>query len=277
MFTTSHRFARDRASKAIIRLLISHTEVLVDILKLFETVDDLYVLERLYCAAYGCAMRLADCEALRALAEQTYRHVFSRDEVIPHILLRDYARGVIEMAAAKGATLSFDAAECRPPYKSTIEEPVFGAHELDSWSNWEAGAPREEWGKRRIYHSVMGSEDFARYVIGTNSGSFEWSSRRLSHKKPRSKAFEHGRDSFDLRFAQRWILRRVIDLGWTSELFGEFDTRVTSSGREDHKPERIGKKYQWIAYHEFLARVSDNFEFIGDPWPKRARKYDGPW
>jgi hypothetical protein len=69
MFTTSHRFARDRASKAAIRLLINHAHVLVDILTLFENVDDLYVLERLYRVAYGCAMRLANCEALRALAE----------------------------------------------------------------------------------------------------------------------------------------------------------------------------------------------------------------
>lgn len=277
MFTTSHRFARDRASKAAIRLLINHTHVLVDILTLFENVDDLYVLERLYCVAYGCAMRLADCEALRALAEHTYRSVFSHDDVIPHILLRDYARGIIEVAAARGATLSFDLQKCRPPYKSTIKEPVFEDHELDTWSTFNAGAPREDWAKRHIYNSVMGSEDFARYVIGTNSGSFEWSKRPLSSKRSRNNTFEHGRDSFDLRFAQRWILRRVIDLGWTTELFGEFDTRASSSGREDHKPERIGKKYQWIAYHEFLARVSDNFDFIGDPWPKRTRKYDGPW
>ncbi|MCU1299205.1 MAG: hypothetical protein JWO91_3483 [Acidobacteriaceae bacterium] len=277
MFTTSHRFARDRATKAIVSLLVNYPKVLTDILKLFETVDDLYVVERLYCVAYSCAMRLSDVEALRALAEQTYQFVFSRDEVIPHILVRDYARGIIEMAVAKGADLSFDPARSRPPFNSTLTEPVFVDGELESWSNWKAG-PKEEWSKRRIYHSVMGSEDFARYVIGTNSGSFEWSSRRLGEKKSRSsKAFDYGNDNFDLRFAQRWIMRRVIDLGWSTELFGEFDSRVFGSGREEHKPERIGKKYQWIAYHEFLARVSDNFEFIGEPWPKRIRKYDGPW
>jgi hypothetical protein len=34
---------------------------------------------------------------------------------------------------------------------------------------------------------------------------------------------------------------------------------VRESGREAHKAERIGKKYQWIAYDEFHARISDNF------------------
>ena len=41
------------------------------------------------------------------------------------------------------------------------------------------GMPDDEWGRVEIYDSVMRDGDFARYIIGTNSGSFEWSSRRL--------------------------------------------------------------------------------------------------
>jgi hypothetical protein len=48
-------------------------------------------------------------------------------------------------------------------------------------------------------------------------------------------------------------------LGWTCERFNEFDRNVEGSGREARKAERIGKKYQWIAYDEFHARISDNF------------------
>jgi len=72
-------------------------------------------------------------------------------------------------------------------------------------------------------------------------------------------------------------MRRVIDFGWETELFGEFDARAASSDRSERKPERIGKKYQWIAYHEFLARVADNFEFTGDAWARNTERYDGPW
>ena len=85
---------------------------------------------------------------------------------------------------------------------------------------------------------------------------------------------------FDLSIAQRWIFKRVLDLGWTAERFGEFDwnlNRHSNYGRESRKSERMGKKYQWIAYHEFLARISDNFEFIGDSWSDRVEKYEGPW
>ena len=53
------------------------------------------------------------------------------------------------------------------------------------------------------------------------------------------------------------MLSRVFELGWTSERFEEFDSNLQSSGREANKAERIGKKYQWIAYHEMLAFVAD--------------------
>lgn len=62
--------------------------------------------------------------------------------------------------------------------------------------------------------------------------------------------------------AKRWVLGRAISLGWTPKLFGEFDRRIVSRdrGREGHKAERWGKKYQWMAYHELLARVADNYQ-----------------
>lgn len=85
-------------------------------------------------------------------------------------------------------------------------------------------------------------------------------------------------DGFDLSIAQRWILNRVMELGWTEEQFGAFDrSRMYGDGREARKAERIGKKYQWLAYHEFLARVSDNFIYKGDEHAERQEQYEGPW
>jgi len=62
--------------------------------------------------------------------------------------------------------------------------------------------------------------------------------------------------------ARRWVLQRTISLGWTPKLFGEKDHFISQrrSGREEHKSERWGKKYQWIAYHELLARIADNYQ-----------------
>lgn len=55
---------------------------------------------------------------------------------------------------------------------------------------------------------------------------------------------------FDLQRIQRYVLSRVFELGWTAKRFGHFDEyEIRSTGREAAKPERIGKKYQWIGYH----------------------------
>ena len=78
--------------------------------------------------------------------------------------------------------------------------------------------------------------------------------------------------------ASRWIFRRVLELGWTPERFSEYDGTVRSGGRhhEDSRTERIGKKYQWIALHELLARIADHCQHV--PWSGAIPEpYEGPW
>ncbi len=84
---------------------------------------------------------------------------------------------------------------------------------------------------------------------------------------------------FNLSEIQRYVLWRVFDLGWTTQRFGHFDRfYIGYRGREASKAERIGKKYQWIAYHEILAFISDHYQYRecfreedGD------QIYEGPW
>jgi hypothetical protein len=85
---------------------------------------------------------------------------------------------------------------------------------------------------------------------------------------------------FDTSIAKRWIVKRVLELGWTIEKFGWFDRRCGSHGRAADKPERIGKKYQWIALHEFLGCMADNLEFRVSSWLDEASEssvYEGTW
>lgn len=74
--------------------------------------------------------------------------------------------------------------------------------------------------------------------------------------------------------AARFVFQRCIELGWSPELFGNFDSSISRHGRDSHKPERFGKKYQWIALFELLARLTDNFTY--HDWGD-ARTYDGAW
>ncbi len=85
-------------------------------------------------------------------------------------------------------------------------------------------------------------------------------------------------ERFDLDLMRRWMLPRILQLGWTVKRFGEFDATIHDHGRNAHKPERMGKKYQWIAYDEFLTRCSDNLEFADSQshdFPEEAK--NGMW
>ncbi len=76
-----------------------------------------------------------------------------------------------------------------------------------------------------------------------------------------------------------WIARRVFDLGYDGKLHGSFDDNRDSYMRSDHaKIERIGKKYQWIAFYEVLGILADNYK-IKDRYGSdgKRRFYDGPW
>lgn len=66
--------------------------------------------------------------------------------------------------------------------------------------------------------------------------------------------------------ARRWVFRRTLSLGWTPEVFGQEDRGLAYGrlDRDEHKAERWGRKYQWMAYHELLARIADSYESCAD-------------
>ena len=365
MLTSSNRFLRDTATKSLVRLIDIRIDVLLLLLEKFKLVNDPYVIERLCAVSYGCAMKARGSVDLSALGMFFYDWIFKSGMPYVHLLVRDYARGVIEAASASGAKLNVDLSKTRPPYQSEWPQQIPSKEDMEAKYGWtKEGMADNEWARHSIYSSVLGFGDFARYVIGTNSGSFEWSSIPLG-KRPRvsrrekhdifitglkgaqlkawdrlqaiewgatiehlvdgrdktipkptktsfsekamavqkaQKAFEatlsrselskykcdvlnyreRSRDDaerFDLSIAQRWILQRVFDLGWSVEKFGEFDRNVNARmyRRDAAKAERIGKKYQWIAYHEFLALVADHFEFGNSLFSDSDKKYEGPW
>ena len=366
--TTSQRFLRDRATKALVSLFTPRLDVLSLVIPDFLQVNDFYVLERLLAVAYGCALRSTDKAAISQLATNVYVWIFRDGEPPCHILLRDYARGVVEVALRNGCNMEdVDPSKIRPPYKSVWPLEIPTKEELEKYKEWSQDMPDEQWALHTIYDSVMGHGDFARYILGSDYGNLHWSSRQLG--KPRvpsrkeihdafvcslterqEKAWEdfsvirtnvdmyrrfdtvqrektfkrefseaeldsaiyvsemtfvktlgkkkartyhdivkpylespyHEQDEFALKvsFAQRWIFKRVLDLGWTVEKFGKFDRsrdRYGNTGRAADKSERIGKKYQWIAYHEFLAHLADNLEFREEKWKDEPSEYHGPW
>ena len=122
MLSTPHRFLRDRATKGLVALLTGRLASLDRLVNLFADIDDPYVVERIYAVAYGVAMRSNDGPGVGRVARSVHRRVFAGGTPTAHLLLRDYARGVIERAAYLGAAGDLDLDLVRPPYSSTFPE-----------------------------------------------------------------------------------------------------------------------------------------------------------
>lgn len=61
------------------------------------------------------------------------------------------------------------------------------------------------------------------------------------------------------------ILRKMFDLGYNKKI-EEYDKNRHSYDRHEHRIERIGKKYQWIAFFELLGECMTNLQVKKDAW-----------
>ena len=180
MFTTSNRFLRDRATKALVSLLTGRLDAATRLVDRFSDVDDPYVVERIYAVAYGVAMRSHDAIGVGKLSSAVYERVFANGTPPAHILLRDFARGVIECAIYLGSDLDVNESLIRPPYKSTWPKIPDEEDIQPLMSDSNEDPDNRDWAKQNIVTSVMGFGDFARYVIGTNFHNSNWLSLRLN-------------------------------------------------------------------------------------------------
>jgi hypothetical protein len=118
LLTTSQRFVRDEATKALVSLLEKRIPVLQQVLNKFRAVDDPYVTERLYAVAFGCALRTAQMTDLKNLGQQVYDAVFRDEHPLPHVAFRSYAKGVVDIAVNAKCVITFGKGKVTPPYSS---------------------------------------------------------------------------------------------------------------------------------------------------------------
>lgn len=373
MTTTSNRKVRDQATKSLVRILSYRPYVIKELLTEFNDIDDLYLKERLYAASYGVVCNINDLDEIREIAEKVYELQFAHKKPEPHLLLRDYAQGIMEYALYKNLIAEEMSSNFRPPYISEwpIENPTkteitdldedeyssiksslmgfpgdFGNYTMSCVHDWSAtplteSRPktayelhlefaekvpsdlREEYIKEinqriesygrptmvTIIDDILGDletnleepdveELFAEneeelWEISFVSKNIDSPSDNWDSLKKRINTGLSDEDKeyfrwltglgvndrvaiFSRKWAQRWVCMKAYELGWTSKMFGDFERRHSNTyGREGSKIERIGKKYQWIAFYELLARMSDNLYWANKY--EDETEYEGPW
>ncbi len=256
LLTSSDRYLRDYTSKAMIEILKYHFSFCEKLLEKFKDVNDPYVLQRLYGIVFGsCCKRLTlQKDVYQSLAEFVYTNVFNKDKVYPDILLRDYARLVIErfLWEFNDYDGSINKDKIKPPYKSDKIPHVKENYDKKEYHN---GLYEIQQSMRFANMGYYG--DFGRYVFQRALGDFEVDLDKIYN------------------YAMSFIINVLCyseKLSFTDKTMGFYNRYTTK------KVERIGKKYQWIAMYNILARVSDNCKMINPySFENEEISYEGTW
>lgn len=259
--TTTNTLARPKLTKAIVSVLDSDLSVACSLLERFASVSDPYVLQSVAQATHGACLRADDTKAVVEVARTVVRLWSQKQEWPCDLIIRDELLGILECAAWKEPSAGIDSKAFEPPYGSLMPTDAPAWKQINEW---EKDVEHGGAGMRAVISSCIPQEmpsehgyrmygDFGRYVVESQMSRF-FPQGRMSEDLE----WVQGPYPFEPDLAHRWIIGRVKSLGWTPERFQVFESRLEYSGRSTSARERIGKKYQWIAFSEFLARATDN-------------------
>ena len=259
ILTSSNRWLRDTTSKAMVEVLKQNFDMAENLLRKFEEIDDPYIIQRMYGVVWGACVKKGyiDKQIFNSLTKYVYEKIFSAKIVYPDILLRDYAKLIVERYMYENPDdNSFDVSLIMPPYSSEPIPQIVDQGYLEN--NYEKGL-RYLISSMRFQNSGWYG-DFGRYVYESALNHFD-----VDH-------------SLIFNFSVFYIINH---LGYSNELFGEYDGYLQEFNYNRHntnRVERIGKKYQWIAMYHVLARVADNCKKKDSfSLTSESYKYQGPW
>lgn len=241
ILTTVVRSDRDLATKALVLIGEQYPDVLFSHAVACLDFNDSYLPERVLAAAYGATLSLVDSKKatsfrplLGDLAQKLYRKMFAPRAryATHHTLMRDYALGIIEVAQRAGCVRlpKTSVRHLSRPFPNTL-------------SPFTSDGQPDESVKNAIGHAIQ--MDFGNYTIGRLiPDRANYDETNLDYVRVRAK-----------------IERRMFDLGYRDERFKDLESEIgrnSWNARDEHKVDRYGKKYSWIAYFEMWGERDAN-------------------
>ncbi len=117
-------------------------------------------------------------------------------------------------------------------------------------------------------------------ILLTNLQSTFFVDKVFPHLKAKFENNNWRMDKVTINSIKYWIIDRAFSLGYNNKLHGHYDDMVGNRNyNQEYKVDRIGKKYQVIAFMEIMSMVADNYKINKFSWSskKKYEYYKGPW
>ncbi len=249
LLSSSNRYIRDRATKALAQILKNKHHISLKLLNHFKDVKDMYILERIVAAIYGSVMRSTLNNDIGDLSSGLYNIIYRNDKTIDNIIIKIYSLKFFRFVKIKYSINFYDNIESEKKSKWYSKFPSNEDIDTYKFDIEECKKDKKKLANEIIIDSMVTEYgrgiscygDFGRYTLQFYLQPFEY-------------LFD------DIQLLANVATKRVFEYGYDYKLFGEYDLLIKENqGRHEHSIERIGKKYQWIATYELLSKLYDNF------------------
>lgn len=243
MLSSSYPELRSILIRHVSNILLFNPKLVVFAIEYFKSCNDPYVIQGLYCAIYGVVLRIRDVDVVGPIADSVYNNNYAKESVISNDwLIRYWSMKILECSANINPELDYWS-KVKPPFK--VDNDPYKL--IDNTVIINDKYFGDSKGSQHLYFSLFNKmSDFNRYIIGTNTS-----------KTDRLLVNSTNQESVLLDDIVSMIGARIKELGWNDNL-GHLDDEKYSNSRFDNKTERIGKKYQWIAYYDIMGRLLDH-------------------
>lgn len=96
--SSSNRNFRDSGTKGLTCIYLGYADEFIDLINRMKDVEDQYILEIVYAAVFGAIVYEKDHIKIRNLSDFVINNFFNESIIFPNILIRDYAKGIVEYA-----------------------------------------------------------------------------------------------------------------------------------------------------------------------------------
>ncbi|MCX8749482.1 hypothetical protein J3U75_08860 [Snodgrassella sp. B3088] len=244
---------RNNALISLSYLFVNRLTLANKIFKLFEKINDPYILQGILAAIEAAALNSENLGGLKELANTIDNSIFNKangEEICPNVIVRDHARYIIEFSLLKNEYSIEKVLQIRnritPPYNSILPERLPTNEEIDN--------------KFTTLHQQIITHSM-RPGLGRNSGEYGDFGRYVFEASLRfwNESFKQV-EGINANLLSNYACYLIFTkYGYDEDKHASFDKYISDNNRYD-KIERIGKKYQWLALSEVLARVMDNYQ-----------------